>query len=117
MKSIKNQMSSRKYTTQALIRHFQSKLLHLRELYLLLQFGPEKQSSLKLIKFIHEYDLITVYLNVEIVLRILICTPTTNSSTERSFSCLKKKKYPRLTMSQQRLNAFAILCFKNEFTK
>ena len=94
----------------------QTELLHLKD-HLLIKFGPKTQSPLKLIKFIFENKLKTVYPNVEIILKIFVCTPATNCSAERSFSCLKRiKNYQRSTMSQQRLNALATLCIENKTT-
>jgi len=94
----------------------QTELLHLKE-HLIIKFGPETLSPLKLIQFIYENELKIVYPNVEIVLRIFVSTPATNCSAERSFSCLKRiKNYQRSTMSQQRLNALAILCIENQIT-
>ncbi|ESO06698.1 hypothetical protein HELRODRAFT_153267, partial [Helobdella robusta] len=66
-----------------------------------------------LCKWIRLNDLQCVYPNVDIALRMYICTPATNCSAERSFSCLKRVKiYLRSTMSEERLNYLAILCIE-----
>ncbi|ESO01814.1 hypothetical protein HELRODRAFT_66203, partial [Helobdella robusta] len=63
-----------------------------------------------LCKWIRLNDLQCVYPNVDIALRMYTCAPATNCSAERSFSCLKRvKNYLRSTMSEERLNYFAIL--------
>ena len=44
-----------------------------------------------------------------------LCIPATNCSSERSFSCLKQvKNYLRSTLSQEKLNALALLCMESE---
>ncbi|KAF0689199.1 zinc finger MYM-type protein 1-like, partial [Aphis craccivora] len=50
--------------------------------HLIIKFGPETLSPLKLIQFIYENDFKIVYLNVDIVLRIFVSTPATNCSAE-----------------------------------
>ena len=53
-----------------------------------------------------------------IAFRIFLCTLATNCSAERSFSCLKRvKNYLRSTLSQERLNRFAILPIEKDLTK
>lgn len=62
-------------------------------------------------------DLSTVYPYVEIALRIFLTIPATNSSSERSFSVLKRiKNYLRSTMSQERCSALAILSIESDIT-
>ena len=53
------------------------------------------------------------YQNVSIAYRIILTTPVTVASAERSFSKLKLlKNYLRSSMSQERLNGLAILCIE-----
>ena len=53
--------------------------------------------------------------NICITYRILLTTPVTVASAERSFLKLKKiKLYLRSTMSQERLSGLAILLIVNE---
>ena len=55
------------------------------------------------------------YPNVDIAYRILLTTPITVASAERSFSKLKLlKNYLRSSMSQERLNGLSILCIEKE---
>lgn len=62
-------------------------------------------------------NIISVYPNIEIALRIYTSIAVTNCSAERSFSCLKKyKNYLRSTMSQDRLYALALLSIEHEVT-
>ncbi|XP_042222821.1 uncharacterized protein LOC121867133 [Homarus americanus] len=54
----------------------------------------------------------------EIAYRILLTVPVTVASGERSFSKLKLiKKYLRTTMSQERLNALAMLSIEKELAE
>lgn len=47
------------------------------------------------------------------VVRMASCTPATNFSGERSFSSSKWiKNYLRSTLSQEKLNALALLCIE-----
>ncbi|CAF1740908.1 unnamed protein product [Brassica napus] len=55
------------------------------------------------------------YPNFYIAYRILLTTPVTVSSGEKSFSKLKLLKNDlRSSMSQERLNGLSILCIENE---
>ena len=55
------------------------------------------------------------YPNDDIAYQILLTTPVTVASAERSFSKLKLlKNYLRSSMSQGRLNGLAILCIEKE---
>lgn len=51
-------------------------------------------------------------------LNMALCTPETNCSGERSFSCLKRfKNYLRSTLSYEKLNALSLLCIDSELMK
>lgn len=84
----------------------------------IIQLADNKQKNVpKLLQILHEKNLISIYPNIEIALRIYTSTAVTNCSAERSFSCLKRiKNYLRSTMSQDRLNALAILSIEHELT-
>ncbi|XP_060881953.1 uncharacterized protein LOC132953587 [Metopolophium dirhodum] len=84
----------------------------------IIQLADDKQNNVpKLLQILHEKNLISIYPNIEIALRIYTSTAVTNCSAERSFSCLKRiKNYLRSTMSQDRLNALAILSIEHELT-
>jgi hypothetical protein len=59
-----------------------------------------------------------VYPNVDILLRMFVCTPATNASAERSFSALKRiKDNLRSLLQQGKLNALALLCIEADLTR
>lgn len=73
------------------------------------QWPKQNMTTLDLLVFLEEKDLIEVYPNMWVALRIAVTTPVTVASAERSFSKLKLiKTYLRSTMSQERLNGLAI---------
>lgn len=59
----------------------------------LLRLSSKKINLIKLLKELREKDLQLVFSNVEIALRMFVCTPISNSSAERLFSCLKSIKH------------------------
>lgn len=76
---------------------------------------PESGSLKSLSSFLRKQNLQNVYPNIDIAVRMALCTPATNCSGERSFSCLKRvKNYLRSTLSQEKLNALALLCIESE---
>nr|CAH7732859.1 unnamed protein product [Callosobruchus chinensis] len=78
----------------------------------------ENKNPSSLYKWLIGNNLQDVYPNVEILLRMFICTPVTNASAERSFSCLKRiKQYHRSNLIQRKLNALALLSIESEITK
>lgn len=90
--------------------HFQSYLSSER-----ISIKPISGSLKSLSSFLREQNLGNIYPNLDIVLRMALCTPATNCSGERSFSCLKRvKNYLRSTLSQEKLNALALLCIESE---
>lgn len=75
----------------------------------------KKMSSLELYKFILENGFIDIYLNIGISLRMLLSTPASNCSAERSFSALKRiKNYLRSNIEDKRLNSLAVLYIESE---
>lgn len=67
-------------------------------------------SPLQMCKLLREDYLTDVYPNIDIALRLYVCTPISNCTTERSFSCLKRiKNYLKSTMGTEKLNSLAIL--------
>lgn len=69
-------------------------------------------SALEILEFVKSLDFLP---NVAIAYRILLSTPVSVASGERSFSKLKLlKNYLRSSMSQERLNGLAILCIEKE---
>jgi len=76
-----------------------------------------KFSTIQMLQFIRKHDITSVYPYVEVALRILLCTPSTNCSAERSFSTLKRiKNYLRSTMAQDRCSSLAVLAIEAEIT-
>jgi hypothetical protein len=63
-------------------------------------------------------DLVTIFPNVDIALRMYACTACANCSAERSFSCLKRvKNYLRSKMADDRLNALSVLAIESQLVK
>lgn len=78
--------------------------------------NKDKMSILQLCKWLKEYGFYEMYPNIDIAIRIFVCTPAANCSTERSFSCLKRiKTYLRSQIKQERLNSMAILTIESSF--
>ncbi|CAH9119634.1 unnamed protein product [Cuscuta europaea] len=84
------------------------------ELKLFISFLPKKKlGPIDLFKFLKRY---TCFPNVVVAYRIMLTTPVTVASAERSFSKLKLlKSYLRSTMSQERLNGLAMIAIENEY--
>ncbi|XP_050427362.1 uncharacterized protein LOC126837489 [Adelges cooleyi] len=60
-------------------------------------------------------NLYTVFPNVDIALRMLLCMAITNSSAESSFSTLKRiKNYLRASMEGDKLNSLSLLTIETE---
>lgn len=72
----------------------------------------------ELLKFINQSDLLDVFPNITIALRMFLCTFATNCSAERSFSALRRiKSYLRSTMNDSRLNSLAILYIESQILR
>lgn len=66
---------------------------------------------------IYEDDIQNIYPYVNIALRMFLCCPASNCSSERSFSALKRiKTYLRSRMTDDRLNNLAILHIESDIT-
>ncbi|XP_057662499.1 uncharacterized protein LOC130897582 [Diorhabda carinulata] len=75
-------------------------------------------STIKVLKSLESHDQKDLFTNLRIALRIMLTIPLIVASAERSFSKLKLiKTYLRSTMSQERLNALAIISIENEDAK
>ena len=67
---------------------------------------------------IYKKDLVDLYPNLSIALRLVLTMPVTVASGERSFSTLKLiKNYLRSTMSQERLSGLAIIAIENDISR
>lgn len=70
---------------------------------------PHISSPFRMLDYIYKENVLDIYPNLSIALRLLLTLPVTVASGERSFSAPKRlKTYLRSTMSQDRLSAFAI---------
>lgn len=60
--------------------------------------------------YIREEQLQSTFPNIDIALRMYLCTAISNCSAERSFSVLKRlKSCVRSTMKEEKLNSLSIL--------
>ncbi len=76
------------------------------------------KTILEISLYIRNNNLVEVYPYIDIALRMILCTPATNCSAERSFSTLRRvKNYLRSSMKEERLNALAILNIESQITR
>ncbi|KAL4152988.1 hypothetical protein QTP88_000821 [Uroleucon formosanum] len=96
--------------------NIKNECLHLQAHLLSTEATKEKKmSSLELYKFILENGFIDIYPNIGISLRMLLSTPVSNCSAERSFSALKRiKNYLRSNTEEKRLTSLAVLYIGSE---
>jgi hypothetical protein len=81
----------------------------------LISIHTEGMSAIQLYNVLNTKGLLEVYPNVEVALRILLCTPASNCSAERSFSSLRRiKNYLRSTTDETKLNELAILYIESD---
>ena len=72
--------------------------------------GNEHLNITNLVQFLIEKNLVEVFPNIHIALRMYKSMAVSNCSSERSFSCSKRiKSYSCSAMSEDRLNDLAIL--------
>ena len=75
-------------------------------------------ASSRLYQFFMENNLQSTFTGTVSLLRILITTPMTKAESERCFSTLKRiKTFLRNTMSQDRLNALAMLSMEKKLVR
>jgi hypothetical protein len=84
----------------------------------LLSIGDKALKNIQeMSSFLRKNDLIGMYPYIDVSLRMLLCTPVSNCSTERYFSCLKRiKTYLRSSTSEERLNYLAIMKIEADIT-
>ncbi|XP_016661623.1 uncharacterized protein LOC107884322 [Acyrthosiphon pisum] len=84
----------------------------------LLSIGDKAPKTIQgMCSFLRKNDLIGMYPYIDVSLRMLLCTPVSNCSTERSFSCLKRiKTYLWSSTSGERLNYLAIMNIEADIT-
>lgn len=82
------------------------------------KYVTSESAPLDVLNFICKNKLEDLYPNIWISLRILLTTPVSVASGERSFSKLKLiKTSMRSTMSQENLNSLAMLSIENEMVE
>lgn len=92
--------------------HFRAHMLSLKKMKKIVPGTAQD-----LLTFIKVNNLIELYPYVDIALRMLLCTPSSNCSAERSFSALKRvKNYLRSTIGMERLNSLAMLNIECKLT-
>lgn len=75
-------------------------------------------NALAVLNYIFSNDLLPLFPNLTIALRIFLTIPVTVASGERSFSKLKLiKNYLRSTMSQERLINLSLISIENKISK
>ncbi len=71
-----------------------------------------------MLDYINKEQLLDLYVNLSIALRLLLTLPITVASGERSFSALKLiKTYLRSTMNQERLSALALISIERSIRR
>lgn len=72
-------------------------------------------TPLEMLNYIYRENVLDIYPNLSIALRLLLTLPVTVASGERSFSALKRlKTYLRSTVSQDWLSAFASVTIEHK---
>lgn len=90
-------------------------LQHVNSILELNEIQERQVQPIDVLRAIKKTDSKDLFINLWIALRVLLTTPVTVASAERSFSKLKLiKTYLRSTMSQDRLNSLAIMSIENE---
>lgn len=81
-------------------------------------FPPHISSPLEVLSYIYKENILDLYPNLSIALRLLLTLPVTVASGERSFSTLKRlKTYLRSSMSQDRLSSLAVISIEHEIVE
>lgn len=93
--------------------------LHLKAFLLKNTQNENRRLSMtEISKVLHNFDMIDVYPNIVIALRMVLSTPATNCSAERSFSTLRRvKNYLKSTTSHDRLTSLALLAIEGRLTQ
>ncbi|XP_050065343.1 zinc finger MYM-type protein 1-like [Aphis gossypii] len=97
---------------------FANECVHFRS-YLLKNSNKENipKTALDMCKMINDDDIQNIYPYFNIALRMFLCCPASNCSSERSFSALKRvKTYLRSRMTDDRLNNLAVLHIESDIT-
>ncbi|KAK0147062.1 repressor of the inhibitor of the protein kinase [Merluccius polli] len=91
----------------------------LREVSAAVNAVPAKETTgLQILSYIYSNNLVELYPNLSIALRLMVTVPVTVATGERSFSHLKLiKTHLRSTMLQERLSALAWISIEHEVTR
>lgn len=85
------------------------------EIELLPMFDTDSTSPLDILNYLFKNNLISVFPNLSIALRIYLTLPVTVGQSERSFSKLKIiKNYLRSTLSQSRLTNLSLISIEHD---
>ncbi|KAK4886341.1 hypothetical protein RN001_002612 [Aquatica leii] len=88
---------------------------HSKELLDISRMLPHSTKALDVINYLCQNNLITLYPNTAVALRILLTLPVTVASGERTFSKLKLiKNYVRSTISQLKLRNLSVISIENK---
>lgn len=94
---------------------FPNECIHFRS-YLKTISNPP-QSIQDILVIIRKHNLKDIFPYIDIALRMLLCTPVSNCSTERSFSALKRiKSYLRSNIGEERQSALEIMNIESDIT-
>ena len=79
---------------------------------------PSVFAPIDVLNYLHKNEILSLYPNIVIALKLLLTIPVSVASAERSFSKLKIiKNYHRSTMTQDRLNDLAIISIEKDIAK
>ena len=77
----------------------------------------DKITAQGICRLLHENNLLELYPNYYIALKMYLCMMVTNCAGERSFSVLRRiKDYLRSTQEEERFNALSLLFIERELT-
>ena len=108
---------SKFYENDVCGKKLKDELLNLKRIHAA-NFGSESLNPAPLLNMISKYNLLGVFPNVSIALRIFCTLPVTVASAERSFSKLKYIKNDlRTTMAQNRLNDLTTLSIESDLAR
>lgn len=102
------------YYAEDLEDSFAIECVHFRQ-FLNKTISEDKLKLFDLCTLIRDQNLLSVFPNIDIALRISLCMAATNCSAKRSFSALKRiKTYLRSSLEEERVNSLAMLVIEAE---
>lgn len=106
-----------KYSGDVSRDQLKDEVIHLKSIHEA-NFGTKALGPHRLLNKISELNLVDIFENMCVALRIFCTLPVTVASAERSFSKLNLiKNFMRSTMTQDRLNDLAVLSIESELTR